>query len=188
MKKLFSALFLATAIISLSAQAQIAVTVNNEILTTDTAPTLENETVMVPLRAVFEKLGMTVNWDGETSTVFAVSDEKIIMLQIGNPRAFVNSEAMELETPAMILNDRTLVPASFIENALGVKAVWHASAETLEITSPVEEPASDEEIAEEVTTEEEITEEAIDAEVTDEEVAEEEAVEAEATDAEEAAE
>ncbi len=133
MKKFFIALLLCATVFGLSAQAEAVITVSGEVLETDTAPVVENETVMVPVRVIFEKLGFTVNWDGETSTVFAVSEEKIIMLQIGNSRAFINSEATELEVEAKIENNRTLAPLSFVENALGVKTLWHASAETVEI-------------------------------------------------------
>ncbi len=135
MKKIFSALLLIVMLFGISVQAETAITVNSEALITDTAPVIENGQLMIPLRAVFEKLGFVVSWDGETSTAFAFCEEKIIMIQIANKTAFMNGEDVALDVPAKIINSRTLIPASFIESTLGVKIVHHGSADVVEITS-----------------------------------------------------
>ena len=135
MKKIFSALLLIVMLFGISVQAETAITVNSEALITDTAPTVENGQFMIPMRAVFEKLGFTISWDGETSTAFAFHEEKIIMVQIANDTAFINGESVALDIPAKIVNSRTLIPASFIESTLGVKIMHHSSADVIEITS-----------------------------------------------------
>ena len=49
----------------------IKVTVDGEELTFDQNPVIINDRTMVPMRAIFEKLGASVSWDGETKTVTA---------------------------------------------------------------------------------------------------------------------
>ena len=44
----------------------------------DQQPVLENDRTLVPLRAVFEALGMTVGWEQESQTVTAVNSDTVI--------------------------------------------------------------------------------------------------------------
>ncbi|MBE7041985.1 MAG: hypothetical protein E7399_00620, partial [Ruminococcaceae bacterium] len=52
-------------------EKSISVLVNNQALSFDQPPVIENDRTLVPLRAIFEALGAEVLWDGETSTVTA---------------------------------------------------------------------------------------------------------------------
>ena len=54
-------------------------------------PQLINDRTMVPMRKIFEVFGANVQWDGETETVTAVTEEKTLKLQINNPVAKVIS-------------------------------------------------------------------------------------------------
>ena len=54
-------------------------------------PQLINDRTMVPMRKIFEVFGANVQWDGETETVTAVTEEKVLKLQINNPVAEVIS-------------------------------------------------------------------------------------------------
>ncbi len=135
MKKFITSILVLMSILCMSANAEIIIDYNSEKLELDVAPVCENDIVMIPLRAVFEKYGLSVSWDAETSTVFAMSMDKVVMVQIGNTSAFVDSEEIQLETAPVIVKDRTMVSQSFIEAALGVKTVWHESAQVIEITA-----------------------------------------------------
>ena len=85
-------------------------------------PQLVNNRTMVPLRAIFEALGASVEWDGETQTVTSKKDETTISLTIGNNIATVTNgeETEELEDEVVIevlvkgykLKDRVIRPAS----------------------------------------------------------------------------
>lgn len=133
MKKLLLISFLAFSLLSLSAQA-ISVNFNGEALSFDSAPVNENGRVLVPMRAIFEKFGAQVNWDASTGTAIAVSGDKIVLIQAGNPNAFVNSDVFPLDVPAKIINDRTMVPVRFISEALGADVTWDGETETVNIT------------------------------------------------------
>ena len=66
---------------------------------------------LVPMRSIFEVLGASVDWNGETKTVTAKKGNISIMLSIDDKKALVNDEPLELDVPATIINGRTFVPA-----------------------------------------------------------------------------
>ena len=67
---LFLAITLILAMVSMpvSAEDNITIYVNEQRLQCDVAPYIENGRTMVPMRAIFEALGASVGWDGETSS------------------------------------------------------------------------------------------------------------------------
>lgn len=79
---------------------------------------------LVPLRAIFESLGATVNWDQATETVTAIKGDTIVKLQIGSKDAFVNGNLVALDVPAQTVRDRTMVPARFVSESLGAVVEW----------------------------------------------------------------
>ena len=49
--------------------ANISIYVNGKYLSTDQPPVIQDGRTMVPLRAIFEALGATVEWFGDTQTI-----------------------------------------------------------------------------------------------------------------------
>ena len=84
----------------------------------------ESERTLVPMRAIFEAVGATVQWDDATKTVIAVKGTSFVTLQIGSPKAFINSEEHTLDVNAIMKDDRTFVPLRFVSEALGAKVEW----------------------------------------------------------------
>jgi len=56
-----------------------------------------------------------------------------IELTIGKPMATVNSKAVTLDAPPIIMNDRTMVPIRFVAEALGCKVGWDEITQTVTI-------------------------------------------------------
>ncbi|RLD17629.1 MAG: copper amine oxidase N-terminal domain-containing protein [Caldiserica bacterium] len=48
-----------------------------------------------------------------------------IVLQIGNSVAVINEKTTKLDSPPIIIKDRTLVPLRFISEAFGAKVEWN---------------------------------------------------------------
>ena len=109
----------------------IKVTVDGEELMFDQNPVIINDRTMVPMRAIFEKLGASVSWDGETKTVTAEGSGRKIVLPVGSTVAAVNGEAVFLDSPAVIIEGRTLVPVRFVSEAMGAEVTWDAGARTV---------------------------------------------------------
>lgn len=116
------------------ADDQVKVEVNGVLLKLDVAPVVINDRTMVPLRAIFEALGATVSWDGSTNTITGIKGEKKIVLQIDNKMATVDGKQVELDVPATLINDRTMVPARFVAESFGADVKWDGATSTVKIT------------------------------------------------------
>ncbi|MBO4950166.1 MAG: peptidylprolyl isomerase [Clostridia bacterium] len=136
MKRILSAILLVAAVLTVSvfAASPVTVTLNGEKIDCASygqeAEIVEGRT-LVPLRAIFEALGASVEWNGETKTVTSVLDETEIKLTIGEKALYKNGETVELDVPAMIMNGRTMVPVRAISESFGVKVEWDGETRTV---------------------------------------------------------
>ena len=128
MKKLLSILLALTLLASAAGAVNLYVDMN--LIHTDTPPTIVEGRTLVPVRAIFEAIGATVEWDGATSTATGVRGDTTVIIQIDNTTAYVNGEARTLDVPAQLINGRTMVPARFISEAMGCDVTWDAKTET----------------------------------------------------------
>ena len=117
------------------AEPTITVTYDGSPIEFDQPPVIENGRTLVPLRAIFETLGATVEWDGETRSIAARKGGTIIRLTVDSTKATVNGEQVGLDVPAKVINDRTLVPVRFIADCFGVNVEWDQEALTVILTS-----------------------------------------------------
>lgn len=114
----------------------VSIYLDNEKLTFDQPPFIDNGSTLVPMRTIFEKLGAHVDWDGATQTVTATRETDTIILTIGDTTAYVNGVPLTLEVPAKIVNERTVVPLRFISESLHCKVDWDGNTRSVFITSP----------------------------------------------------
>lgn len=85
----------------------------------------ENERTQVPIRAVAELLNCAVDWNQETQTVTITKDNgDTVALTIGSRDIIVNGKSVEMDTEAIISNDRAYIPVRFIAEALGLEVEW----------------------------------------------------------------
>lgn len=113
----------------------ISVTVDAEPLQVTTPPVMENGTTLVPMRAIFEALGMTLNWDDATKTATATNDDTEIKLTLGSTTAYVDGKATTLSVPAKSINGSTMVPVRFISEALGNTIDWNGEDQAVNVYS-----------------------------------------------------
>lgn len=97
----------------------------------DVAPTIINNRTMVPMRNIFEYFNAEIAWDGETKTIIAKSGDDIITMQVGQNFFFLNDEKIELDSPSVIINDRTLVPVRAISEALKREVGYNQNTKTV---------------------------------------------------------
>ena len=114
--------------------SDIFVTVNHEILTFDQPPTIINDRTLVPLRAIFEALGALVNWDPDTRTVTATRGDIHLSLVVDTNIINKNGTNIEIDVPAQIVNDRTMVPARAVAETLGASVNWNKYTRTVVIS------------------------------------------------------
>ena len=106
---------------------------NNQEFVFNVESTIVEGLTLVPVRAIFESLGLEVSWDGTTRTVTGENKDTLIKLQIDDVRATVNGKVVILDVPAVIINERTMVPAKFIGQATGAKVSWDENTKILSI-------------------------------------------------------
>ena len=112
-------------------EKDIDVTVNGEYLYfEDQDPVIEDSRTLVPVRAIFEALGATIQWDGKTSTATATRNGITIIIQINNNIMYKNGTPIALDVPAKIINDRTMVPARAVSEAFDCGVTWDAQYRT----------------------------------------------------------
>lgn len=109
----------------------IMVTVNHIPVVFDQPPTIVSDRTLVPLRAIFEAMGASVNWDPETRTVTASRGEDNLSLVIGTNVINKNGTEIKIDVPAMIIGDRTMVPARAIAESLGASVDWNPHTRTV---------------------------------------------------------
>jgi len=108
-----------------SKDIEIEVYVGTErIVFKDQSPVMRNDRVLVPIRAVLEKLGVNVAWDEDTDTITASNSDKVVTLVLNADEARVNGEIVKLDQPAITLNDRALVPIRFSTESFGATVKW----------------------------------------------------------------
>ncbi len=115
--------------------AVISVLFDGKRIAFDQLPIIENGRTLVPLRAIFEKIGATVEWDGDTQTVTATKGDITVSLTINNTTATKNGQAITLDVPAKIINGRTLVPVRFVSDCFGVGVDWNGDIQSVILTS-----------------------------------------------------
>ncbi len=135
---------------------EISVVLDGERLGFDTAPVMEGDRVLVPMRAIFENLGADVVWDNDTRTAGAVqyyrdndaSVRESVAISIGGAdmvRAvdtiggdgieYGARETVHLDAPAKIYGERTLVPLRAVAEAFGAEVQWNGNTQTVTVTS-----------------------------------------------------
>src|SRR6056297_1740583 len=112
--------------ISITPGEEIA-TVDGEEVVLDVPAKIINDRTMVPIRFVAESMGFFVEWDAENRTVI-IGEDSQILLPIESTTATVGGVEVELDSPAVIENDRTLVPVRFVSENLGAKVSWDEEA------------------------------------------------------------
>ncbi|MBO4897075.1 MAG: carbohydrate-binding domain-containing protein [Clostridia bacterium] len=120
----------------------IKVYLDGEEIVFDVAPEIEDDRVLVPMRAVFEAFGAKVKWDGETKTVTSKKKSKTIELTIDSKEIKKNDETYESDVAPKIKDGRTLIPLRAVSELLGLDVSWDNDTRTVNITSDKEEDES----------------------------------------------
>lgn len=128
MKKFLSIFLSVVMVLSMStfalAEDNISVFVNAREVQFDVEPVIIEGRTMVPLRAIFEALGASVEWNNDTRSVTSVKEGTTVSLAIGSNVMTVNGMEKTLDVPAQIVSDRTLVPVRAISEAFDCAVEW----------------------------------------------------------------
>lgn len=88
------------------------------------APIIKDERTLVPVRAIVEEIGGSVEWDAENCAATLSYGETEIKLVIGENTAYLNGIPHVLDVAPIIENGRTMFPIRFIAENFGLDVKW----------------------------------------------------------------
>lgn len=123
----------------------ITLTIGNPMMTVDgtateidpgngTVPIIIDERTLLPVRAIVETAGGTVDWNGETRDVTLSYKTDVIRLTINSTTAYLNGAAQTLDVTPVIINERTMLPIRFIAESFGFDVQWDGAEQKVTIT------------------------------------------------------
>jgi len=98
-------------------------------------PAIIEGRVFVPVRALAENLGGTVDWDEKTMSVKVQLFDKVLEIVPDSKNVSVNGKQVTLDVPARMIDGRTWVPVRFIGESLSKTVEWHAYDKTLNVVA-----------------------------------------------------
>ena len=114
---------------------EITVLLNGTPIPFEVSPIIRNNRTLAPFRAIFEALGFDIEWYNATRTAIGMRYYLRIDLPIDSEFALVNGVPAHLDAPAMLHNERTMVPLRFIAEATGASVDWDGDTQTVMITT-----------------------------------------------------
>ena len=144
---------------SMAAPAVNVTVLDEPVVWTDAEPFIDdNDRTLVPLRAVGEALGLTVDWDEEARTAIfsdqytaedGYTETMMITFPIGSqeakayyhvvyPDGFVEQwgDVVYMDTAAVIVNNRTYAPVRYLAEFFGYEVTWNPDTRTVGVGFP----------------------------------------------------
>ena len=118
-----------------------------------TVPVIVSDRTLLPVRAIIEAIGGTIDWNDSEKKVSINVDDQLIEMWMTNPvykevpvypkgniGVHAGSETMQVngqqvlnDVPPMIINDRTFMPLRFIAENAGCEVTWDGELKMVEI-------------------------------------------------------
>lgn len=114
-------------------QPKINVTLDGKDLSLGQQPVIENGRTLVPYRALAEKLGASVSYDGATKSVAVTKGSNVYVLTLNSKVATINGVEVSLDVPAQLMNNSTFVPLRFLSENLGIEVGYESATKTVSL-------------------------------------------------------
>ena len=111
---------------------RIKVKLNGKEIEFDQQPIMaEGNRVMVPIRAIFETLGYTLEWDQITETATATNGTDKLVVKVGLSGVHFNDEWIPFDVPNTNESGRVRVPVRVVSECAGAKVDWDGDTRTV---------------------------------------------------------
>lgn len=100
---------------------------NSKVSFTDQSPVIIDDRTMVPIRAVFEAAGASVDWNSDTKTATLKRNDYTVIMQLYEPYFYKNGEPIALDVPSQLVNDRIVIPVRAIAEAMDFGVTWDSA-------------------------------------------------------------
>jgi uncharacterized repeat protein (TIGR02543 family) len=113
-------------------------TVDGQQTGLDAAPVIQNNRTLLPIRAIVEAFGGTIEWHAELRVVTMYLNGHEVSLQIGNGQGYVNGvqtaiDVSDSKVVPIIMSGRTLLPLRFVAENLGLQVEWNPATRTVTV-------------------------------------------------------
>ncbi len=118
--------------------AAVAVFLNGYQVMLPTAAIQRGDTVLVPVKGIFDRLGAKIQWSPQQKRVSITAPGADLVLSVGSTEARLNGKALPLQAPPEIRDGSALVPLRLVATALGADIAWDQSRRRVYVqTGPV---------------------------------------------------
>ncbi len=129
MKKTACLLILAIilSIVPVYAETEFTVKADGEKMELNNKPVIERDTVYLPLREVFENLGMTVTWNDESREISASANDFSFVLKPNSDTVIVDKVKVNMNKPVRLENGTAYVSVKLFDDYMQYcteKPVW----------------------------------------------------------------
>jgi hypothetical protein len=118
-----------------AASSKVQVVVDDEVLKLDVAPYIKDNRVLVPVRSVFEELGLLVKWKQSTKTATITDGVTTIEMKLGQKTVKVNGKATKIDTAVSIKDNRVFIPLRFVTENTDGDVKWNQAKKTVYIST-----------------------------------------------------
>lgn len=90
----------------------------------EVVPQIKDGRTYIPIKFMGDSFGWNVQWDNKSKTAVLSDSNTKIEITIGEKELKKNDEIITLDVPALIMNDRTMLPLRSIAEAFGKEVFW----------------------------------------------------------------
>ncbi len=98
-----------------------------------TVPVIVEDRTLVPIRAVIESFGGSVEWNDSTKTAKLSMGDDTLKLTVDSTTAYFNDSKVTLDVAPIIINERTMFPIRFVAESFGFDVSWNYFTQTVTI-------------------------------------------------------
>lgn len=113
---------------------RISVFLDGGEISMDVSPEARNGRTMVPIRAVAEALGATVEWMQDTQEIVMTRAGVTVTMKLDSTTATIGDETVEMDVAPYASNGRTLIPARYVAEFFGQKVEWDGEKRQVLVT------------------------------------------------------
>ena len=103
------------------------------------APFIQDGVSLLPLKAAYELIGGSVDYDAGTEYATAKFFESLLKVKAGEVSAEINGKSVTQSVAPVIRDGAVYVPARTVAEALGAEFSWDGDTQSLTMTIPYKE-------------------------------------------------
>ncbi len=92
---------------------------------TEVPPVIKSGRILVPIRAVTQALGASVEWKADQRTIIITKGDTVIKLELDRRVAIVDGKEYKLDQPPEISASRVIVPLRFVAETLKAQVNYY---------------------------------------------------------------